>query len=78
MNPRVAPLVDLYKLNTKLVNKTLMDLSDDVAHKRVNDSGSSLHWLIGHITNARHYVGGLFDAGTEFENSELFNGGTPL
>ena len=78
MNPRVAPLADLYNLNTKLVNKTLKDLSDDAAHKRVNDTGTSLHWIIGHISNSRHYVGGLFNAGTEFENSDLFNGGIPL
>ena len=78
MNPRVAPLADLYNLNTKLVNKTLEDLTDDVAHKRINDTGSSLHWIIGHIANSRHYVGGLFNAGTEFENSELYNGGTPM
>jgi len=78
MNPRVAPLIDLYNLNTNLVNKTLDNLSDDVAHKRVNDKGSSLHWIIGHIANGRHYVGGLFNAGTEFDNSDLFNGGTPL
>ena len=78
MNPRVAPLIDLYNLNTNLVNKTLKDLSDDVAHKRINDKGSSLHWIIGHIANSRHYVGGLFNAGTEFANSELYNGGTPL
>ncbi len=78
MNPRVAPLADLYNLNTNLVNKTLKDLSDDTAHKRINDTGSSLHWIIGHIANSRHYVGGLFNAGTEFANSELYNGGTPL
>ncbi len=78
MNPRVATLVDLYNLNTNLVNRTLKNLADDVAHKRVNDKGSSLHWIIGHIANSRHYVGGLFNAGTEFENSDLFNGGTPL
>lgn len=78
MNPRVAPLADLYNLNTNLVNKTLEDLSDDTAHKRINDTGTSLHWIIGHIANSRHYVGGLFKAGTEFEKSELFNGGTPL
>ena len=78
MNPRVAPLADLYNLNTNLVNKTLKNLADDVAHKRVNDKGSSLHWIIGHIANSRHYVGGLFNAGTEFENSELYNGGTPM
>ena len=78
MNPRVAPLADLYNLNTKLINKTLEDLTDDVAHKRINDTGSSLHWIIGHIANSRHYVGGLFNAGTEFENSELYNGGTPM
>ena len=78
MNPRVAPLADLYNLNTKLINKTLEDLTDDVAHKRINDTGSSLHWIIGHIANSRHYVGGLFNAGAEFENSELYNGGTPM
>ena len=78
MNPRVAPLADLYNLNTKLVNKTLKDLSDQVAHKRVNDTGTSLHWIIGHIANSRHYVGGLFKAGTQFEKSDLFNGGTPM
>jgi uncharacterized damage-inducible protein DinB len=78
MNPRVAPLADLYNLNTKLVSKTLKDLSDDVAHKRVNDTGTTLHWIIGHIANGRHYVAGLFNAGTEFENSELFNGGDPM
>ena len=78
MNPRVAPLADLYNLNTNLVNKTLEDLSDDTAHKRINDTGSSLHWIIGHIANSRHYLGGLFNAGTQFEKSELFNGGAPL
>ena len=78
MNPRVAPLIDLYNLNTNLVNKALDNLSDDVAHKRVNDKGSSLHWIIGHIANSRHYLGGQLNAGTVFENSELYNGGTPL
>ena len=78
MNPRVAPLIDLYNLNTNLINKTLENLSDDIAHKRVNDTGTSLHWIIGHIANSRHNVGGLFNAGTKFEKSDLFNGGTPL
>ena len=74
MNPRIAPFADLYKLDTKLVKKALDGVSDADLHKRINDSGTSLHWIAGHIVASRDYVGKVIDAGSVFKHNELFQG----
>jgi uncharacterized damage-inducible protein DinB len=74
MNPRIAAFADLYKLDTKLVKKALEGVSDADLHKRINNSGTSLHWIFGHIVASRDYVGKVIDAKTEFKYNELFGG----
>ena len=72
MNPRIAPFADLYKLDTKLVKKALEGVSDADLHKRINNSGTSLHWIAGHIVTSRVQVSKVIDAGAEFKYFEIF------
>jgi len=78
MNPRVAQFAGLYKLDTHMIKKALEDVKPDDVHKRLNNTGSSLHWLAGHILNSRYFVANLIGASKEHEFSELFNGGQAM
>lgn len=74
MNPRIAPFADLYKLDNKLVKKALEGVSDADIHKRINGSGTSLHWITGHIVASRDYIGKTIGSGIDWKHNELFGG----
>jgi len=79
MNPRVAPFADLYKLDTTMVKKALEDVKEADLHKRVNNSGTSLHWIFGHIVASRDYIAKMIDADIDWKHNELFGGsGQPV
>ncbi len=75
MNKRVAPFADLYKFDTTMVKKALEDVKEADLHKRLNNSGTSLHWIFGHVVASRDYVGKMIGAGIDWKHSQLFGGG---
>lgn len=74
MNPRVAQFANLYNLDTTMVQKALEDVKPADLHKRVNNSGSTLHWIFGHIVASRHDIAKIIEADTDWKHYELFSG----
>src|SRR5574341_2665279 len=79
MNPRVAQFANLYNLDTTMVQKALEDVKPADLHKRVNNSGSTLHWIFGHLVASRHDIAKIIEADTDWKHYELFSGsGQPV
>ena len=58
MDPRVAPLVAIFELNTDLLLKCLLDLSQGEAERRLESGGNSLLFLGSHLSDSRHLLAG--------------------
>ncbi len=74
MNPRIAPFADMYKFDAGFLKKQLEGVSDADLHKRINNSGTSMHWITGHIVASRVHVAKIVGADAKFEHGELFAG----
>ncbi len=63
MEPRLAPLAEIYALNADLLANCLDGLSDDQASRRLDGGGNSIAVLAAHMTEARYYLANLLGAG---------------
>ena len=58
----LAPLADLFRLNTRLFTNTLVGLTDDQAQRRPNETTNSVSFIAGHLVETRawmaRYLGG--------------------
>ncbi len=61
-----------YGVNTGLLVKAFSDIKDEDIFRRP-DGGNSLHWIAGHVTDSRMYIGGLAGLGTESPWGKLFD-----
>ena len=66
-----------YGVNTGLVVKAFADIKDEDIFRRP-DGANSLHWIAGHITDSRMYIGGLAGLGTKSLWGKLFDGGCEI
>lgn len=62
----LAPIADLYRLNTRLVLNCLDGLSDDDATARVTPTTNNIAFLAVHLTNVRFFLAKML--GRELEN----------
>ncbi len=62
----LAPLADLYRLNTRLVLNCLDGLSDDDATARVTPATNNIAFLAVHLTDVRFFLAKML--GRELEN----------
>jgi uncharacterized damage-inducible protein DinB len=74
MIPRVTPFAQMFKFDAGFLKKQLEGISDSDLHKRINNAGSSIHWIVGHITASRTQICQLIGAKAEFKHSDLFKG----
>ena len=58
MDPRVAPLAEMLRLNTRLYRNCLVDLADDKARVRPSGTGptNSAAFVAAHLVDSRYYL----------------------
>jgi hypothetical protein len=66
MVPRIGPLLEILKLNTRLFLNCLDGIDDETAQKRPGDSINSMTFIALHLVDARCYLAGYL--GLDYEN----------
>lgn len=56
MDPRIAPLTDILRLNTRLFRNCLEGISDEQATLRPSASTNSAAFVAAHVADARFYL----------------------
>jgi len=56
MDPRVIPLVETIKLNTRLFRNCLADLGDAEARERPTPATNSAAFVAAHLADSRYYI----------------------
>lgn len=56
MDPRVAPLAETVRLNTRLFGNCLEGLSDEQARVRPSAATNSASYIAAHLVESRHYI----------------------
>ena len=56
MDPRVAPLADILRLNTRLFHNCLLDLTEEQADVRPSATTNSLAFVAAHVTDSRYHL----------------------
>jgi len=59
MDPRLAPLAEMLRLNTRLFHNCLADLADPKARERPSATTNSATFLAAHLVDSRYYTLGL-------------------
>jgi uncharacterized damage-inducible protein DinB len=59
MDPRIAPLAEILRLNTRLFHNCLASLVDDQARERPSEVTNSAAFLAAHLVDSRYYTLGL-------------------
>ena len=72
----VAPLIEIYKLNTQLFQRTLDDISEQDIKRRPADGGNSLLFVAGHVASSRFTVSRIAGLREESPWGQLFGRGT--
>ena len=62
MHPVVAPLLDTFRLNTRLFLNTLEGVDDAAARRRPNERTNSLAFVALHLVDSRHFLAGYLSA----------------
>ncbi len=78
MHPSIAPLVEIYKINTRLLLRAFRDISEDDTVRQPSDNSNSMLFIAGHMTSARFLIGKM--AGLPDKNpwGDLFARRAPL
>jgi uncharacterized damage-inducible protein DinB len=56
MDPRVAPLIEMLDLNTRLFRNCLAGLADPEARERPSDRTNSAAFVAAHLADSRYYI----------------------
>jgi uncharacterized damage-inducible protein DinB len=56
MDPRIAPLAEILRLNTRLFRNCLDGLTDEQARVRPNDSTNSAAFVAAHVAESRYFL----------------------
>ncbi len=75
MDSRLAPLAEIFKLNTRLFAMALDGVDDELGQLRQGDRGNSLGWLAGHAASSRHVWAKLLGVNVDFPYPERFERG---
>ena len=59
MDPRIAPLTEILRLNTRLFRNCLDGITDEQAARRPSASTNSAGFVAAHVAEARFYLLGL-------------------
>ncbi len=56
MDPRIVPLAEMLRLNTRLFHNCLADLVDDQARERPSEVTNSAAFLAAHLVDSRYFT----------------------
>ncbi|MGQ0703632.1 MAG: DinB family protein [Gemmatimonadales bacterium] len=56
MDPRVTPLADILRLNTRLFRNCLQDLTDEQARMRPSPTTNSAAFVAAHLAESRYFL----------------------
>lgn len=56
MDPRIAPLAEMLRLNTRLAHNCLDALSDEQARSRPASTANSAAYVAAHLVESRYYI----------------------
>lgn len=59
MDPRLAPLYEIFKLNSRLLLNCLAGMDEDQARWRPSRASNSAAFLAAHLVDSRRYLAGL-------------------
>ena len=59
MDPRIAPLAEILRLNTRLFNNCLNGLGEEQARMRPDQNANSAAYVAAHLAESRFYLLGL-------------------
>jgi len=70
-----APIAGLYQVVSQLIEKSLADLKDEHLHARPNERTNPIHWIFGHMIDARYEVARILGAKAEHSFGKMFSMG---
>ncbi len=70
--PAAAPVAGLYQVVSQLLEKSLADLKEEHLHARPNKQTNCIHWIFGHVLDARYEVARLLGAQEEHSFGKMF------
>jgi len=70
--PAAAPIAGLYQVVSQLIEKSLVDLQEEHLHARPNKQTNSIHWIFGHLIDARYEVARFLGATAEHSFGKMF------
>ena len=75
MNPSIATVAALYKMDNSFFQNGIGNLDNETAMKKVSDSTNPIMWMAGHLTSIRYHLLNLLGEKKEFPWPKLFDDG---
>jgi len=73
--PAAAPVAGMYQVVSQLMEKAFSDVKEEHLHARPNEHTNSLHWIFGHLIDARYEVARSLGASAEHSFGKIFSMG---
>ena len=77
-SPELSTIKNQYVLQAGLFDNVTLDVSDEEAAQRINDSTNSLAWIAGHTLDIQYNLAALLGITTENPYAEQFAFGQPF
>ena len=74
MNPSMAPLIEIYRVNNMLLPNAVKDVKEEHFGVKPNDKANSLLWVVGHLASSRFMVMSMAGHDEKCPWGELFGG----
>jgi uncharacterized damage-inducible protein DinB len=74
MDPRLAPLADILRLNTRLVLNCCDGMSEEQARLRASERTNHTAFLLAHLIDTRHFVLRMFGGSAENPVAAMLDG----
>ncbi|NNC95915.1 MAG: DinB family protein [Chitinophagales bacterium] len=74
----IVALIDQYKLNTRLFNNVIEEITEEKSNEKLSDNTNNVKWLVGHLLNARYGIANLIGVMEEDPNEDMFGHGKSI
>lgn len=78
MNTNLAPLAEIYKVNSQLLLASFKEMTDDDIIRRPGGKSNSMLWIAGHVTTYRYFILRLIGLDDDCPWGELFDRGATV
>lgn len=75
MNPSIATVAALYKMDNSFFQNGIGNLDNETAMKKISESTNPIMWMAGHLTSIRYHLLNLLGEKEEFPWPKLFDDG---